>query len=114
MKDIITYEKAVRDAQYALEIHMPTNQADLDTVAALNLMKEQLDNARTAFEPYKFRPSSDPTREDLKDELDEAQAGYNAAVRRLQYEYDLEVVEAQLRGALEDYEIFRLVQIPVN
>lgn len=106
MKDIITYEKAVRDAQYALDnFTVPTNQADLDTVAALNLMKEQLDNARTAFEPYKFRPSSDPTREDLKDELDEAQAGYNAAVRRLQYEYDLEVVEAQLRGALEDYEI---------
>jgi len=106
MKDIITYEKAVRDAQYALDnFTVPTNQADLDTVAALNLMKEQLDEARTAFEPYKFRPSSDPIREDLKDALDEAQAGYNAAVRRLQYEYDLEVVEAQLRNALGDYEI---------
>ena len=106
MKDIITYEKAVRDAQYALDnFTVPTYQADLDTVAALNLMKEQLDEARTAFEPYKFRPSSDPIREDLKDALDEAQAGYNAAVRRLQYEYDLEVVEAQLRNALGDYEI---------
>jgi len=106
MKDIISFEKAVRDAQYALDnFTVPTNQADLNTVAALNLMKERLDNARTAFEPYKFRPFSDPTREDLKDALDEAQAAYNAAVRRLQYEYDLEVVEAQLRSALEDYEI---------
>ncbi len=40
MKDIITYEKAVRDARYALDNStVPTNQADLDTVAALNLMK---------------------------------------------------------------------------
>lgn len=105
MKDIITYEKAVRDAQYALDnFTVPSNQASLETVAALNLMKERLEKARSAFEPYKFRPSTDPTREDLKKALDEAQADYNAAVRRLQYEYDLEVVSTQLARALEDYQ----------
>lgn len=106
MQDIITYEKAVRDAQYALDnFTVPSNQAGLETVAALNLMKERLEQARLAFEPYKLRPSSDPTREDLKEALDEAQADYNAAVRRLQFEYDLEVVESQLARALSDYQV---------
>jgi len=105
MQDVITYEKAVRDAQYALDnFTVPSNQANLDTVEALNLMKQHLDEAREAFEPYKYRPSSDQTREDRKEALDEAQADYNAAVKRLQYEYDLEVVQEKLARALEDYE----------
>ena len=37
------------------------------------------------------------------DALNEAQADYNAAVRRLQYEYDVEVAQAQLDKALADY-----------
>jgi len=108
MQDIITYEQAVRDAQYTLDnFTIPSNQANLDTVAALNQMKLQLDQARAAFEPYKFRPSTDPTREERKKALDDAQAGYNAAVKRLQFEYDLEVAEAQLTKALHDYEIYQ-------
>ena len=106
MQDIITYEKAVRDAQYALDnFTVPSNQAGLETVEALNQMKQRLDAARQAFEPYKYRPSSDSIREDRLDALNEAQADYNAAVRRLQYEYDLQVVQAQLDKALSDYEI---------
>jgi multidrug efflux pump subunit AcrA (membrane-fusion protein) len=104
MQNIITYEKAVRDAQYALDnFTVPVNQAGLDTVEALNQMKQRLDAARQAFEPYKYRPSSDPIREDRIDALNEAQADYNAAVRRLQYEYDVQVAQAQLDKALADY-----------
>jgi HlyD family secretion protein len=106
MKDIITYEQAVRDAQYAQDnFTVPSNQSNLDTVEALQVMKQRLDKARAAFEPYKFKSSTDSTRKDLKKVLDEAQADYNAAVKRLQYEYDLEVAEAQLAKAQQDYEI---------
>lgn len=105
MKDVITYERAVRDARYTLDnFTIPTNQAGLDAVVALNSMKEKLDVARAAFEPVRYRPSSDSLREDRKEDLDAAQADYNTAVRRLQYEYDLEVAEAQLAQALEDYD----------
>lgn len=105
MQDIITYEKALRDAQYTLDnFTVPSNQAGMETVEALNQMKQRLDAARQAFEPYKYRPSSDPIREDRIDALNEAQADYNAAVRRLQYEYDLQVAQAQLDKALADYE----------
>jgi multidrug efflux pump subunit AcrA (membrane-fusion protein) len=108
LQDIITFEKSVRDAQYALDnFTAPSNQATMDTVEALNQMKLRLDQARLAFEPYKYRPSSDPIREDMKEALDEAQAAYNSAVKRLQYEYDLEVAEAQLAKALSDYEILK-------
>jgi multidrug efflux pump subunit AcrA (membrane-fusion protein) len=108
LQDIITFERAVRDAQYALDnFTIPSNQASMDTVEALNQMKLRLDQARLAFEPYKYRPSSDSIREDMKEALDLAQADYNSAVKRLQYEYDLEVAEAQLAKALADYEILK-------
>jgi len=108
MQEIIAYERAVRDAQYALDnFTVPVNQASLETVEALNQMKQRLDTARQAFEPYKYRPSSDAVREDRLDALNEAQADYNAAVKRLQYEYDLQVVQAKLDKALSDYTILQ-------
>ncbi len=108
MQDIITYERAVRDARYALDnFTVPSNQAGMDTVQALNEMKQRLDKERLAFEPYKYRPSGDSLREDQKEKLDEAQADYNAAVKRLQYEYDVEVAAAHLAKALHDYEMLK-------
>jgi len=115
MQDIITYEKAVRDAQYALDnFTVPTNQAGLDTVEGLNQMKQRLDAARLAFEPYKYRPSGNSIREERKKDLDQAQSDYNAAVRRLQYEYDLEVAQAQLDKALSDYATLKAGPDPVK
>ena len=106
MQDVVTYQQAVKDAQYMLDnFTIPSNQAGLDAVAAISKMKELLDKARQAFEPYKNRPSGDQTRKDLKEALDEAQADYNTSVRRLQYEYDLEVAQAQLDKARHDYEV---------
>jgi len=106
MQDVVTYQQAVKDAQYALDnFTIPSNQANLDAVAAIGKMKQLLDQARLAFEPYKNKPSGDQTRKDLKEALDEAQSDYNTAVRRLQYEYDLEVAQAQLDKARHDYEV---------
>jgi hypothetical protein len=55
----------------------------MDAVSALNLMKQRLDRARAAFEPYKFRPSSDSTREDLKEALDDVGGVRNVQITRL-------------------------------
>lgn len=104
MQDIVTYEQAVKSAQYTLDNFLvPTEQMNVDAVAALNQMKQRLDRARADFEPYKYRPSSDATREDRKEALDDAQAAYNTAVRRLQYEYELEVANTKLAKAQKDY-----------
>jgi multidrug efflux pump subunit AcrA (membrane-fusion protein) len=107
MQDVVTYHQAVKSAQYTLDnFTIPTNQQKLDAVAAISQMKQLLDQARQAFEPYKDKPSGDTTRKDRKEALDEAQADYNTAVRRLQYEYDLEVAQAKLDRASHDYEVF--------
>ncbi len=104
MQDIVTFEQAVRDAQYMLDnFIVPTEQQDLSAVEAVEKFKTELDEARLAFEPYKFYPSSDATRERLKDDLDSAQSSYNAAVKRLKYEFNLEVAQANLSKAQQDY-----------
>lgn len=99
--------KVVRDAQYQLDnFTIPTNQAGIDPYEAVDLMKQNLDKARDAFEPYRNKPSGDSTRKNLKEKLDNAQSDYNAAVRRLEYEVQLATAEADLDKALKDYAIF--------
>ncbi|MDD2695733.1 MAG: efflux RND transporter periplasmic adaptor subunit [Anaerolineales bacterium] len=105
LQAIATHAQQVRDAQYQLDnFTVPSNQQNLTAIEALDLMNTRLDQARAAFEPYKFAPSGDSTRQDLKEKLDEAQSDYNAAVRRLEYEYKLEVASANLDKARQDYE----------
>jgi HlyD family secretion protein len=108
LQSISTYAQNVKDAQYQLDnFSVQEEQARLEPIEAYDAMKERLDEARLEFEPYKFYPSSDPTREDLKEKLDFAQADFNVAVKRLDYEYALQVSKANLEKAREDYERWR-------
>jgi HlyD family secretion protein len=105
MQDIVTYEGAVKDAQYALDnFTTPTSQSGMDAVEAIQVTKESLNQARLAFEPFKFKPSSDKQRTDLLETLNLAQSDYNTAVKRLGYEYDLEVAQSNLKNTQADYE----------
>ena len=97
--------RQVRDAQYALDNYtVPSDQAGLSAMQAVVEMKEKLDQARAAFEPYKFYSSNDTNRRQLKEELDEAQSSYNAAVRRLELETTLKEAQARLDQALQDFQ----------
>ena len=105
LQSISSAAQAVRDAQYRLDNYiMPTELQNLSTMDALDQMQKKLDEARLAFEPVKYLPENDPQREELKDALDQAQADYNAAVKRLDYEYALEVAQSNLEKARQDYE----------
>ena len=73
-------------------------------------MEKRMDAARVAFEPYKYYPSEDDTREDLKEKLDDAQGSYNSAVKRLEYETTLEEALSRRSEALKDYQ--KLLQGP--
>lgn len=115
MRDIVTYEQAVRDAQYALDNYtIPSSQKGMSAVEAVAKTKEALDAARVAFEPYRNAASGNETRQRLKDELDKAQSDYNAAIRRLELEYDLEVSQANLDKAYSDYEKWKNGPDPVD
>ncbi|MFN2177496.1 MAG: HlyD family secretion protein [Anaerolineales bacterium] len=97
-----------RNAQYQLDnFTIPVNQTDLDTMEAFDIMKERLDRAREAFEPYKYTSSSNEIRQDRKEDLDEAQSDYDSALKRLEYENEVKVAEAQLERAREDFEIYK-------
>ncbi len=105
MQALAAYALEVKDAQYQLDNYtVQMDQVDLDPIDALDLMKEQLDQARDAFEPYKYLSSSNSTRQKLLDEMYDAQSDYNAAVKRLEYEYEVEIAEANLEKARADYE----------
>jgi HlyD family secretion protein len=105
LQAIAQYAQALKSAQYQLDnFTVPSDQAELGTMEAFDLMEEKLNQARNAFEPYKYYPSGDTTRQELKDALDDAQSEYNSAVKRLEYEYNVEVAKANLENARQDFE----------
>lgn len=102
-REISAANRAVRDAQYTLDNYtIPANQQGMTAEEAVMKMKEQLDQARTAFEEVKGRPSNDPQRQQRKEQLDNAQSDYNAAIRRLEYETALREAQARLEKAMRD------------
>lgn len=108
LQAISTGAQAVKSAQYQIDNYiMPTYLQGLSAEAAFDEMQKRLDAARTAFEPYKQYPESDDTRKDLKEKLDQAQADLNAAVKRLEYEYTLQVAQSNLVKARADYEKYK-------
>lgn len=108
LADINTYSSEVRDAQYQLDNYiMPIYLQGLDTVEAMDQMHEQLNKAVAAFEPYKYLSPNNNNRRDRLEDLNEAQANYNAAVQRLEYEYALQVAEANLDKARQEYEKYK-------
>jgi RND family efflux transporter MFP subunit len=104
LNNIATYSGELRDAQYTMENYtMPIYLQGLDTVEAVEMMKAELDQAFEDFEPYKYLSEYDDKREAVLEVLNDAQARYDAAVDRLNKEYVLQVAEANLAKAQQDY-----------
>jgi multidrug resistance efflux pump len=82
-------------------------QSKMTATEALEWAKQRLDTAYAAFEPYKYYSENDSTREDRKEDYDDAQADYNAAVKRFQYETELTTAQANLQKALDDFAIWK-------
>lgn len=108
LNDIATYAQEVRDAQYALEnYNIPTFMQGTTAVEALDQTKAALDEATTAFEPYRYDAQDSVKRRALLETLNLAQSNYDAAVKRLNYEYVLEVANANLNKARQEYEKYK-------
>ena len=107
-RNLAAANRALREAQYRLDnFTVPMNQRDLTTMEAIEVMKAKLDAAREAFEPYKYKESSDDRRKELKEDLDEAQSDYDTAIRRLEYETDMESAQSALNKAMQDLETLK-------
>ena len=112
LQAIASYTRQVRDAQYQFDNYeVPSNQKSLDPTTAVDTMKARYDKAFAAYEPcqdkYTSTEKQDSVCEDLQDDLDDAEADYNAAVKRLDYLTNLQAAQANLAKAQEDYAIWK-------
>jgi HlyD family secretion protein len=108
LNNIATYAQAVRDAKYQLENYTaPSTLQGLDPIAAFDLTKKQLDQASKAFEPYKYLTQFDSARQVYLKALNDAQVTYDAAVKWLTYEYQLQVAESNLSNARQEYDAYK-------
>jgi HlyD family secretion protein len=108
INDIATYAQNVRDAQYTLDNYtIQTIFRGMDAIQAVDAMKTQLDAARAAFEPYRYYPAADENRYNLLVALNLAQSNYDAAVKWLNYQNALEVANANLTKARQEYEKYK-------
>ena len=108
LSDIATYSQEVRDAQYQLENYsMPLILQGLEAVEAVDEMQAELDQALLNFEPYKYIEQTNSKRQSLLEALNLAQSNYDAAVKRLDYEYVLQVAKANLAKARQDYDKYK-------
>ena len=123
---IAAAEEAVRQAKHSLYYFtLPRSQANLDTFEGIQVMSEALDQARAAYEPYKYEDidydqvdclsatdssgfldicREQTTREELRDDLEDAEGDLSTAVRRLALEVNLANAEADVEKAIKDYE----------
>lgn len=105
MNSIANYAQQVRDAQYQLDnFTLPSYLQEMDAIEALDKMKLALDEASAAFEPYRYYPVTNETRQEYLLALVTAQSSYDAAVKWLNYEHALQVAQANLDKARADYE----------
>ena len=104
-QDIVDANQVIGDTQYKLyNISIPAAYAGMDIKEALELAKGKLGAARQAFEPYKFKSSSDQTRRQLRDEVELARSDFNAILRRIELEAALITANANLEKAERKYD----------
>ena len=102
-RQVALANRAVRDAVYMLDNYTVSSlQKDLTPAEGIALTKKVLDEAREAFEPYRNLPESNERREELKEQLDEAQSEYDSAVRRIELSAALEAAQSRLRKAEDE------------
>jgi len=102
-RNVAAANRVLRDAVYLLDHYTVSSlQEDLTPQEGIIEMKKRLDDARVAFEPYRYTEKNSDWRDDLKDALDSAQSEYDRAVRRIELVSAVEAAEARLRKAEDD------------
>ena len=105
---IVDANQVIGDTQFRLDyLNLPTTFQGMETEEALELAKANYEQARTNFEPYKFRSSGDSTRKDLLEELERARSDFNSVMRMLELEADLREAQVILAEAEREYAILQ-------
>jgi HlyD family secretion protein len=121
LQDLAAAHEAVRKAQYELDyFDIPSDLRQMTTAEALLYTQEKLDQAREAFEPYRYLEERleyelkqmNPNKEAVyrgtakiyKRRLDDAWADYNRAIRWAELESNLESAQADLENVEKEFE----------
>jgi HlyD family secretion protein len=105
---ISTAYDALREAGRQLYyFNLPINQRNLEMFEAADLMRERLEQARKAYEPYKYESEqygAATERTKLKKALDDAESDFRTALLRISYASSEKSAMAELQKALSDYD----------
>jgi len=121
LKKLADAHEAARQAQYDMDnFVIPSNLRGMTTDEGLNYTSANLEDARIAFEPYKYQqdrlewemnrddPKNPPVYRDAakiyKRQLDDAWAEYNKAIKWTTLESDLEKAKADVAQAQQEYD----------
>jgi multidrug efflux pump subunit AcrA (membrane-fusion protein) len=114
--------ESVRKAQYEFDnFDIPSDLRDMGTTEAMSYTATKLDEARVAFEPYRYleerlarelsreNPSNPDvyrsTAKNYKKRLDDAWAEYNKAIKWATLESNLENAQAELAKTQKEYDL---------
>jgi multidrug efflux pump subunit AcrA (membrane-fusion protein) len=108
LNSIAQYAQDVRDAQYTLDNYtLPAGMQNVDAIQGLDTTRLALEAATAAFEPYRYLDASNEVRKEKLEALSTTQANFDAAVKRLNYDYVLQVAQANLDKARQDYDRYK-------
>ena len=94
-----------RQAQLAFDnFNVPSDFIGMDPNTALLFTREKWDEARAAYEPYRYLPERNRAAKIFKKGLDNAWAKYSRAIQWSNLEADLKRGQAELEQAQEEYD----------
>ena len=97
--------EAFRKAQYEFDnFDIPSDLISKGPRDALLFTQEKLDEARVAFEPYRYWQTNSNAGKDFEKRLDDAWADYNKAIKWTTLEAKLESAKAELDQAQKEYD----------
>lgn len=97
--------ETARKAQYEFDnFDIPSDLVNMGPRDALLYTQGKLDEARAAYDPYRYYQPNSPAGKEFKKRLDDAWAKYNKAIRWTTLEANLESAKAGLAQAQKEYD----------
>jgi HlyD family secretion protein len=97
--------EAYRKAQYEFDnFDIPSDLIKMGPRDALRYTQGKLDEARVAFEPYRYWQTNSRAGKDFEKRLDDAWADYNKAIKWTTLESALEKAKSELAQAQKEYD----------
>lgn len=102
-----SYDELREAGRQLYYFNLPINQRNLEMFQAADLMRDRLEQARKAWEPYKYESEqygAATERTKLKKALDDAESDFRTALLRISYASREKSAMAELEKALSDYD----------